>query len=224
MPRHAVKERLALADTLRRAGPDAPTLSGEWTTAQLAAHLVLRERSLLEMSGRVPVRALRRRADEAIERLAAGTAYAQLVSAVAAGPSWRDVSGLVPVGLVWSAPLVREQVNLLEYSVHHEDVRRAADSWQPRRMPVDRQVAVWKRLATATRLTLRTAPVGVILNWPSHGTIGPQRARRGGPAVTVTGDPLELALFVFGRRGVAQVDQDGAPDDLAALREADISI
>src|ERR1051325_1771812 len=42
--RYAHQERLALADTLLAAGPDAPTLCEGWATRDLAAHIVLRER------------------------------------------------------------------------------------------------------------------------------------------------------------------------------------
>ena len=38
-----VRERLGLCDLLLELGPDAPTLCEGWTTADLAAHLVLRE-------------------------------------------------------------------------------------------------------------------------------------------------------------------------------------
>ena len=44
MTRFARTERAAFADTLEEAGPDAPTLCTGWTTRDLAAHLVLRER------------------------------------------------------------------------------------------------------------------------------------------------------------------------------------
>ncbi len=37
-------ERAALADLMLEVGPDSPTLCGDWTTRDLAAHLVLRER------------------------------------------------------------------------------------------------------------------------------------------------------------------------------------
>src|SRR5262245_545971 len=37
-------ERFALCDTFVAVGPDAPTLAGDWTTRDLAAHLVVRER------------------------------------------------------------------------------------------------------------------------------------------------------------------------------------
>lgn len=41
---YARSERLALADLLARLGPDAPTLCEGWTTRDLAAHLVVRDR------------------------------------------------------------------------------------------------------------------------------------------------------------------------------------
>src|SRR5471032_787805 len=36
-------ERAALCDTFEAVGPDAPTLCDGWTTADLAAHLIVRE-------------------------------------------------------------------------------------------------------------------------------------------------------------------------------------
>ncbi|MCW2608081.1 MAG: hypothetical protein JWO60_2774, partial [Frankiales bacterium] len=40
----AAAERAALLDLLAASGPDAPTLCPGWTTHDLAAHLVVRER------------------------------------------------------------------------------------------------------------------------------------------------------------------------------------
>jgi uncharacterized protein (TIGR03085 family) len=222
MSHYAVDERHALAETLRSADPKSSTLCGEWTTAALTAHLVLRERSIVEMSGRLPVRRLRGRAEHAIDALVAGTPYEQLVDAVDRGPAWTDVIGPVPVAWLWSLPAVREQVNLIEYLIHHEDVRRATAGTAPRALPVDVQNAVWRRLPNIARLTMRTLPVGVALAWPSHGELRTRRARTDGPAVTVTGDPVELALFAFGRGAVAQVAFDGAPADVATVRGADL--
>jgi uncharacterized protein (TIGR03085 family) len=220
----AVDERRALAETLRSVAPDSPTLCGDWTAAQLAAHLVLRERSIVEMSGRLPVRALQRRAEHAMDEFAAREPYARLVDAVEAGPSWRDLNGPVPVAWAWSIPVVREQANLLEYLVHHEDVRRAAATWQPRDLPADVQAAVWKRLPGLARLTMRGAPVGLALRSPEHGEVRTPRARRHGVAVTVTGAPVELALFAFGRQAVAKVEYEGSPADVAAAQGARMGI
>ncbi|HVU91512.1 MAG TPA: TIGR03085 family metal-binding protein [Jatrophihabitans sp.] len=219
MRQHALDERHALAETLRSTGPDAPTLCGEWSAAQLAAHLVLRERSLVELAGRAPVERLRRQAQARIDALVARQPYGQLVAELERGPSWADL----PLGFVWALPPVREAANLLEYLVHHEDVRRAAPSWTPRTLPVDVQMAVWKRLPFAGRLTLRKVSVGLELAWPGHGSFR-ARGRAGAPAVRVSGEPVEVALFAFGRADVAGVEYDGEPEQIALVRGAEIGI
>jgi uncharacterized protein (TIGR03085 family) len=224
MRHHALEERHALAETLRFAGPQAPTLCGDWSTAQLAAHLVLRERSLLELAGRLPVERLRRQAEREIDGLVAREPYDRLVSAIDDGPSWTDAVWPVPTSFVWSLPIVREAANLLEYLVHHEDVRRAEAGWSPRPVPVEVQMAVWRRLPFAGRLTLRKVSVGLVLSWPSHGVIRTRTARRGAASVTVVGEPVELALFAFGRTAVARVEYDGDPQDVAVVRGAEIGI
>jgi uncharacterized protein (TIGR03085 family) len=224
MRHHALDERHALAETLRSAAPGDPTLCGDWTAAQLAAHLVLRERSIVELAGRAPVERLRRLAERRIDRLVAEEPYERLVDAVAAGPSWTDVTWPLPTAAVWSLPPVREAANLLEYLVHDEDVRRARPAWQPRALSVAFQMAVWRRLPTATRLTLRKVPRGIELEWPGQGRLRTARARQGHPTVAVTGDPVELALFVFGRVDVARVRYDGEAEDVAIVRGADMGI
>jgi uncharacterized protein (TIGR03085 family) len=224
MQHHALEERHALAQTLRCAGPDAPTLCGDWTTAQLAAHLVLRERSVVELVGRLPVERLRRLAQREIDELSAREPYERLVQAVDRGPSWTDVRWPVPTAAIWSMPVVRESANLLEYLVHHEDVRRAETDWSARPVPVDLQMAVWRRLPVAGRLTLRKVALGLELIWPSHGEIRTGPARRGAPTVRVSGEPVELALFAFGRIDVARVDYEGGPEDVARVRGAKIGI
>ncbi|MGD0448569.1 MAG: maleylpyruvate isomerase family mycothiol-dependent enzyme [Candidatus Dormibacteria bacterium] len=47
------QERRELCDLLIQVGPDAPTLCEGWTTSDLAAHLVLRER-FPSLAGRAP--------------------------------------------------------------------------------------------------------------------------------------------------------------------------
>jgi uncharacterized protein (TIGR03085 family) len=222
MAQLALLERHALAETLRSADPNGPTLSGDWTVAQLTAHLVLRERSIVELLGRVPSRRLRRIAQREIDDLVTREPYQRLVDAVDAGPSWRDVRWPVPTSAVWSLPPVRERANLLEYLVHHEDVRRAGAEWEPRDLPPVLHDAVWRRLPTSTRLTMRTVPVRVALVWPEHGEVRAGRGR--GAAVRVIGDPIELCLFAFGRRAVALVELDGPPDEVARLRDARIGL
>ena len=222
MVQFALAERHELAQTLRRVDPDGPTLSGDWTVAQLAAHIVLRERSIVELLGRAPSRRLRRIAQREIDELVAREPYQRLVDAVDTGPSWRDIRWPVPTAPVWSLPAVRERANLLEYLVHHEDVRRALPDWAPRDLPPELHDAVWRRLPASTRITMRTVPVRVALVRPEHGEVHAGRGRQ--VAVRVIGDPIELCLFAFGRRSAALVELDGPPDEVARLRGARIGL
>jgi uncharacterized protein (TIGR03085 family) len=220
MQHHAVDERQELSETLRAAGPDAPTLCGDWTTSVLAAHLVQRERSLAEAAGRLPVRRLRRRANQALSELASREPYERLVAAVQKGPSMSESGRFVPLAALWSVPPFREAVNLLEYAIHHEDVRRAVPGATPRSLPEARQQAMWSRLRFSAPLTMRAVPIGVRLVWPGHGEIRTRRA----PVVTVTGEPMELALVAAGRQRVADVAYDGPAAEVAAVSGARIAI
>ncbi len=225
MSHHALDERHALAATLRRTDPRAPTLCGQWRADQLAAHLVLRERSIGELAGRLPIAALQRRAQQGIDALVAEWSYEQLVDAVSSGPSWSDVRGPVPVAWFWALPAVRERANILEYLVHHEDVRRTGDDWVPRELPADFVAAAWAQLRLLARVTLRSVPVGLELRRrDEEGAIRTRAARQRGTDVTVHGDAVELALFAFGRAGVSRVQIDGAERDVRAVREASIGL
>jgi uncharacterized protein (TIGR03085 family) len=224
MVHFAVLERRALAETLRRTDPDAPTLSGEWTAAQLAAHIVLRERSAVELLGRLPNKGLQQIAQREIDNLVAKQPYQQIVAAVDSGPSWRDARLPLPIAPIWALPPVREKANLLEYLVHHEDVRRARPGWTARDLPAELVAEVWRRLPISIRLTMRRVPVGVALAWPGRGEVLTPRAKRQAAKVTVTGDPIELLLFAFGRRTVADVKLDGSPEDIASVTNAPVGL
>src|SRR4249920_3401059 len=151
----AVAERFEFAGTLARTKPDAPTLCDPWTAAQLAAHIILRERSLNQAVNRLPVDAVRRWSQDRIAHYAEQVPYDELVRRVHDGPPrWSPLA----------VPAVAERVNLLEYVVHHEDVRRAGPRpAPPRNIPADRRAAIWAQLRLAARLTMRQAPVGVVL-------------------------------------------------------------
>jgi uncharacterized protein (TIGR03085 family) len=209
---HALDERNDLIESLRRAGPGAPTLIDEWTTSQLAAHLVLRERSFAELAGRVPLQRMQDLAQRRLDSYAADHEYEEILESFADGP---------PVWSPMARPRLRESLNLLEYLIHDEDVRRVSATWQPRALPAKRVAAIWRRLRVGARMTMRSVPVPVRLTWPEHAsaTIG-----RGEPRVTVTGDPVELALVAFGRQRVARVKYEGTDEDVATVRDSAIAV
>ncbi len=145
----------------------------------------------------------------------AGHEYGELVDTFEAGP---------PRLSPWSVPALPEAVNLMEYAIHHEDVRRAAPGFLARDKPVAWQRALWQRLRISAPLTMRAVPVGVELACPAYGAILTRRAKRGAPIVTVTGHPLELALVAFGRQRVALVEYAGSAEHVAVVKGARIAI
>ncbi len=206
-----LRERAELCDLLDRLGPDAPTLCHGWTTADLAAHLVVRERDLVGVPGILIGGKLGEITEKRMAReLEKG--YRAVVARVRSGP---------PFGPLRLAPL-RAQVNLAEYVVHHEDVRRA-NALGRRTDREDLDAAVWPRLARMGLLLMRkTRPVGVVLRRADDGAQA--RAVPGTSAVTITGHPVELLLFMFGRNGAAEVELDGTADDVARVRRTKFGV
>jgi uncharacterized protein (TIGR03085 family) len=213
MQHHVLDERQEFGATLRACGPDGPTLCGEWTTSELVAHLILRERLSAEAAGRVPVRQLRELSENVIAGYVAGHDYPEMVDAFEGGP---------PAVSPWAIPMVREAFNLLEYTIHHEDVRRGAGDTTPRELPAAREHAIWNRLRRSAPFTMRMVPVRVRLEWPGHGSV--DAGRRGHGKVVITGDPLELALVSFGRQRVAHVAYHGSAEDVAVVSGARIAV
>jgi uncharacterized protein (TIGR03085 family) len=198
------RERAALVDTLRTVGPDAPTLCAGWTTRDLAVHLVTRERRLDATFG------------IAIPFFAGHTAKVQ--NRIAQSNSWDDLVEMVSSGPPLYSPfkLLDPVLNLGEMFIHHEDVRRAVNGWQPRVLDDATVAALARPLGLMSRMTLAKAPAHVLLQTPASQRI----ARVGrGEVVTVTGEPQELLLFVAGR-DAANVEFEGAPETVAAVRAA----
>ena len=107
-------ERAQLSDLLDELGPEAPTLLAPWTTRDMAAHLVLRERDPLAGPGLVLPGAWGRLAERRRRALALRD-FAWLVATFRSGP---------PPG-VFRSGWVRRLLSLNEFFVQHEDVRRA---------------------------------------------------------------------------------------------------
>ncbi|MFJ2029406.1 TIGR03085 family metal-binding protein [Streptosporangium sp. NPDC087985] len=209
---HAGAERAALGDLFVQLGPDAPTLCEGWTTFDLAAHLVLRERRP-DAAGGIALRPLARYTASVQESLKARHGYAGLVELVRSGPA----------GLYRLVPGADSAVNTLEFFVHHEDVRRAQRVWEPRELPADLEEIFWKRLRTGRRLFLRRSPVGVVLHRIGGGGVA-LGGTRDAPVVEVTGTAGELLLFCFGRQSHAKVGLTGPEDAVARLMDARLGV
>jgi uncharacterized protein (TIGR03085 family) len=201
------EERSALCALLDKTGPDAPTLCEGWTTGDLAAHLVLRERRPDAAAGVAggPLAGYTARVQQ---RLRSRIPFPDLVRMIRSGP---------PALSVMALPGMDERVNAVEFFVHHEDVRRAAPGWEPRELGSGESDMLWHRLRMA-RFILRKAPVGVELarddidtgiDTGADGTSYRITARNATPAVTVVGSPAELTMWVMGRRTAAWVRMDG---------------
>ncbi|MCM2512533.1 TIGR03085 family metal-binding protein [Streptomyces griseoincarnatus] len=204
MSTHAKRERLLLADLLETAGPEAPTLCEGWTTRDLAAHVVVRERRP-DAAGGILVKQLASRLERVTAEFLAKP-YDELIGLIRTGP---------PRFSPFSLKQVDEMSNVIEFYVHAEDVRRAQPDWTPRELDPVFQDALWSRLERSARLMGRGVPTGLVLRRPDGQTTV---ARRGAPVVTVTGQPSELVMFAYGRQGAAKVELDGDEKAIAQLR------
>jgi uncharacterized protein (TIGR03085 family) len=194
-------ERAALCTLLEETGPDAPTLCTGWTTGDLAAHLVLRERRPLAAAG-VLGGPLARHTARVQRKITDQNTFPALISAIRSGPP-----KLSPMAF----PGMDERANLVEYFVHHEDVRRGAPGWEPRPISDGESDLLWQRLRLA-KFMLRRAPVGVELAREDAGADGRAyriTAKNATPVVTVIGSPAELTMWAMGRTGAARVRFDG---------------
>jgi len=203
----AQAERASLCDLLLEVGPDAPTLCGGWTAAHMAAHLVLRERRPDVGLGLVLPGPFARHTARATQRAAEGVPFERLVARIRSGPP----------------RLIRRfdgPMNIVEFFVHLEDVRRAIDSWTPRTGVDELFDALWPFQKSGTKL--RTRRVRDVELWISRPGGEPVAVRTGGRRVTATGDPGELTMFFFGRREQSHVELTGDPDGIAEVRSAPI--
>jgi uncharacterized protein (TIGR03085 family) len=210
MSTHAQRERLLLADLLENTGPGAATLCEGWTTRDLAAHIVVRERRSDAAAGLViPQLAARM---ERVRQEFAARPYEELIQLIRTGPP-----RLSPFAL----KQIDEAANSVEFFVHAEDVRRAQPDWTRRTVDPVFSDVLWRRLERGARLLGRKAPVGLVLRRPDGQTAV---AHRGTPVVTVSGEPSELTMFLFGRQSVADVQTEGDPDAVAKVTTLQLGI
>ncbi|WKG04228.1 TIGR03085 family metal-binding protein [Mycolicibacterium sp. HK-90] len=200
----ARRERAALVESMRAAGPDAPTLCEGWTTRDLAAHLVVRERRLDAAPG-ILVPQLAGHTERVQRKVAETTDWGDLVDQIAAGPP-----------LYSPFKLLDPLVNVAEMFIHNEDVRRAQPGWEPRPLDDATVSALSRAITGMARMAMGKSPARVVLTTPEGKTLATVGS---GPEVTVTGDPGELLMFAAGREP-ARVTFSGDDDAVAALRAA----
>jgi uncharacterized protein (TIGR03085 family) len=209
----APAERALLCDLLDEYGPDAPTLCAGWSTGDLAAHLVVRENSLLPAAG-IFVPALAPMTVRAMARVRRRP-FREVLARIRRG-------GLLP-----REGRLGEALHLLEFVVHRQDIARASTD---RDDPPDADAgevdagldaAVFEQLRrSAGRLGHNVPPgLGVLVRSWRHGSID---VRRGPAVLIVDGTPVELALWLYGRVGASRVriEHLGGPDDIVARVEA----
>lgn len=205
-PSLARTEREALADLLLQVGPDAPTLCEGWTAKDLATHLVVRERRPDAAAGMfIPPLAKHL---EQVSAKVESRPFSELVEQFRQGPP------------LWSPMRPLDRVaNLAENLVHHEDVRRAAGTTTPRALSRADQDQVWATLGRMAKMFLRKAEVPVVLERTDVSdaepiTVAGKASAAAGKdqRVVVSGEPVELLLWLFGRDQVAEVQIQGPVD------------
>lgn len=202
-------ERESLCNLLLTVGPNAPTLCDGWTTLDLAVHLVVRERHPLAAPGILLGGPFADYLHNTTNRVNSQS-YASLVRTLRSGP---------PLVL---RPLDRI-VNLVEFYVHHEDVRRAGGDTSPRNESEMASIdaALWKFLKRIAKyLTRSLGPVGLDLRQPDGSIVKAHLAASDSFTATLSGRPSEIVLYLMGRQSVAQVTLEGSPSAVEALRSA----
>jgi uncharacterized protein (TIGR03085 family) len=198
-------ERRTLCDLMLEVGPGAATLCEGWNVADLAAHLVVRERRPDSAIG-IVVKPFAGWTERVRTATRDDTAFTDLVEQVRSGPpAWS------PVRFV---PGVDAATNTVEFFVHHEDVRRAVPGWEPRSLEPALEDVLWSRLARGARLLMRSSPVSLTLDaGDGRRTV----AKGDGSQVVARGKPSELTLLAFGRAPQVRLQFEGADDDVRAV-------
>ncbi len=207
----AQQHRQALCDAALSAGPDAPTLCEGWTVRDLLVHLVVRD-SRPDAALAMVVPPLATHAEHVRSKLEAFP-FADLVGRVRSGPPrWSPAS----------VSAVDRAMNVAEFLIHREDIARASDASGGITTPYspDTSDAAWSLLRRGGRLFYRTSPVGVVAVAHGTGRAALRRPPRNHGSIIVSGEPVELLLHAFGRRGHCAVQVLGDTRDVDVFTAA----
>jgi len=192
----ARRERLALAQLLADLGPDQPTLCTGWTTGDLAAHLVIRDRRPDGAAGAmIPALAAH---GERVRRAQRARPYATTLSLLRTPPWWSPASH----------PPLEALTNNGEFFIHHEDVRRAQPDWEPRELAPEDAAALWGQVRFRARTALGKLGAPILVRADGVGEIEIK-----GNETVLSGPPGELTLFLAGRTDAARVTIEGPAAD-----------
>jgi uncharacterized protein (TIGR03085 family) len=203
-PNLAQQERATLCDLLVECGPDAPTLCEGWSTADLAAHLVVRERRPDSGPGLVwpPMAGYTEKVRQAARDR---TPWEKLIATIRRGPPLL----LRPL----DAPM-----NTIEFFVHVEDVRRAQEGWEPRSISSELTNALWARVGPGGMA--KKVQAMIVISSPGR----TDRSSGTGPRLQLAGDPGELTMFGSGRQAAARVELYGDAALAGQLRTAALGV
>ncbi|SDP41494.1 TIGR03085 family protein [Nakamurella panacisegetis] len=210
-------ERSALADLLTAVGPDRPTLCQGWTTADLLAHLLVRERRVGAALGIFvpPLAGWTARVSDEYRRL-----------------PWNEQVELLRSGPPAFSPLSwgswDEKANGLEMFIHHEDVRRGEPGWEPRELGDSDRTELIRALTSSfvlRGLKKKAVPITArltdepgsqdrpIVLVPSKDT----DVAEAPPGVVVRGGVAEILLWLSGRTQV-RLEFEGDPELVAEIK------
>ncbi len=203
----AQRHRQSLCDAARSAGPDAPTLCKGWNVRDLLVHLVVRDsRPDAALAMVVPPLATH---GERVQSQLEALPFADLIERVRSGPPrWSPAS----------MSAVDGAVNVAEFLIHREDIVRADNAVRDGTTYSPETIdAAWSLLRRGGRLFYRASPVGIVAVAPGTGRAALRRPPRGYGSVIVSGEPVELLLHAFGRRGHCGVQVLGDTRDVDAF-------
>lgn len=201
----ARRERQALAELLADLGPDQPTLCTGWTTGDLAAHLVIRDRRPDGAAGAM-IPALAAHGDR-VRAAQRAQPYATTLALLRTPPWWSPASH----------PPLEALTNNGEFFIHHEDVRRAQPQWEPRELAAEDAAALWGQARFRARMALGKLGVPITVRADGFGEVAIK-----GDETVLSGPPGELTLFLSGRKDVARVNIEGPAAE--SLRGANLNL
>ena len=209
MTTFARRERNAICQTLRQLGPGQPTLCQGWSTKDLLVHLIVREN----------------RPDAAVGLFIPFlSSYTDSISKKYTEKSFEDLISIFENGpkspSPFALPKVDELANTFEFLVHHEDILRAQNEYQPRKFTEEDAKFIWSRFTKSAVFFMRKVKVGVVAKTDQ----GTYTLKRGNDVVTISGNIIDLVMFAFGRQNKTEIVFEGNPLAVEKLKNSDLSL